>query len=387
MLFALALTAANSLAAEQDQPALPIIPDKTFTITDYGAIGDGNLNLQIEKDATLLISDEPADIKSSSKGSFGCISVADCHDLSITGQGTIDGQGQKWWSKFHKPKEGDTAPVTRRPYLLQITKCNHLLVQDVLLTNSPMFHLVPKECQNVTIRNVQIKAPATAPNTDGIDPSGWNFLIDHCTFNVGDDCIALKPTSQIDPDQPSCQNFTITNCTFLHGHGMSIGGQTNGGLKHLIVRDCTFDGTDAGIRMKAARGAGGLVEDITCENLTMKNVKNTIMITSFYPKIPAEPQDDPAQQVDETTPIWRHIRISNLTSEDSINAGQIIGLAEMPVSDVVLDHVSISAKKGLQIVNAVGVQFKDSQILIDGKSPALIVAKADVTGIDPATGK
>jgi polygalacturonase len=421
------LMSAWSIAADDlPAPPLPTIPDKTFTITDNGAVGDGktlnttaiqktidecskagggtvllptgrfltgaltlasNLNLKIDKDSTLLITDNPADLKLSGKGGPACISATDCHDLSITGTGTIDGQGKIWWTNFRNQQAGgDAGSSSRRPNLINLNRCNRVLVQDVLLTNSPMFHLVPKACQNVTVQNIHIKAPSNAPNTDGMDPSGWNYLIDHCTFDVGDDCIALKPTTKIDPARPSCENFTITNCTFIHGHGMSIGGQSNGGLHHMIVRDCTFDSTDAGIRMKANRGVGGLVEDLLYENLTMKNVKNSILITSYYPRIPPQPQNDPAQPINATTPIWRHIRINNVKSEDGINAGQIAGLTEMPVSDIVFTNVSISAGKGMQIANATGIRFENSQIIAK-TTPPLTINKADVTGIDPATGK
>jgi len=422
------LVTAHPLAADDTPaaPPLPNIPDKTFTITDYGAVGDGktlnttaiqkaidacskagggtvlfpsgrflsgaftlasNLNLKIDKDSALLFANNRTDLKLSGNGGPACISGTDCHDLSITGAGTIDGQGQIWWSNFRKQETADDAdPSPRRPNLINLNRCDRVLVQDILLTNSPMFHLVPRACQNVTVENVRIKAPSNAPNTDGMDPSGWNYLIDHCTFDVGDDCIALKPTTQIDPDRPSCENFTITNCTFLHGHGMSIGGQSNGGLEHLIVRDCTFDSTDAGIRMKSSRIAGGLCENMLYENLTMKNVKNSIMITSYYPRIPPQPQNDPAQPVGARTPIWRHIRITNIKSEDGVNAGQIVGLPEMPVSDIVLSDVSISAGKGLQIANATGIRFENSQIVAK-TGPPLTISKADVTGIDPSTGK
>src|SRR5439155_23035349 len=139
------------------------------------------------------------------------------------------------------------------------------------------------------------------------------------------------------------------------------GGQTPGGLRRMTVRNCTFEGTDAGIRMKAPRGQGGLVEDLTYENLTMKNVKVPILITSYYPKIPADAQDDAAQVVAATTPIWRNIRISRLRSEGSPVAGQIIGLPEMPVENIELTDVKISAQKGMQIVNAKKIQFNDSR--------------------------
>ena len=150
-----------------------------------------------------------------------------------------------------------------------------------------MFHLVPRACREVTIDSIHIKSPANSPNTDGIDPSGFDYLITNCTIDTGDDNIALKPRPIPDPLHLSCENFLIEGCTFLHGHGMSIGGGSNGGVRNMVVRDCRFEDTDAGIRLKSGRDRGGLVENLTYENLTMKRVKTSIMITSYYPEIPA----------------------------------------------------------------------------------------------------
>ena len=145
---------------------------------------------------------------------------------------------------------------------------------------------------------------------------------------------------------------------------MSIGGQSSGGLRHLVVQNCTFESTGAGIRMKANRGSGGLVEDCTYENLNMKNVKYPIYITSYYPEngTPKSAADDPAKPVNATTPIWRNIRIRNVTSTDSPFAGRIIGLAEMPVSDVELDNVKISRSKGFDLWNVDNIRFVNSTI-------------------------
>ncbi len=111
-----------------------------------------------------------------------------------------------------------------------------------------------------------------------------------------------KGASRLDPDEPACENFLISDCTFLHGHGMSVGSESYGGVRNMIVRDCTFDGTEAGIRLKSPPGRGGVAENLTYENLTMRNVKNSILITSYYPKIPTHPEQDSAQPVDERTP-------------------------------------------------------------------------------------
>jgi polygalacturonase len=416
----------------------PTVPDKTFNVTDYGAVGDGktldttsiqkaldacraagggmvripaghfvtapiklcsNLDFHLDKDAVLSLvgySQYPR----TQRGYQDGISISGGHDIQISGQGTIDGNGQTWWWMYRKqagapaaageagagPLPPDIASLPHRPFLVAIRDCSRVLVRDVLLTNSPMFHLVPQGCRDVVIDNVRIEAPANAPNTDGIDPAGWNFLITHCTIDVGDDCIAVKPSHrggalQPTPDSLSCENFTITNCTFKHGHGMSIGNPSAGGLRHMIVRDCSFDSTDAGIRMKSHRGAGNVVEDLTYENLKMKNVKVAILITSYYPRIPSSPQDDPAEADDSAPPIWRHIRISNVTSEGGGQAGRIVGLAEMHISDVVFDHVNLSARTGMQIVFADKIQFVDSHVAAE-TGPALMAHDADVSGLE-----
>jgi polygalacturonase len=340
----LALAAARPVRADDattapsTQPDIPLpkIPDHTFSIADYGATGDGttlnteaiqkaidtcsqagggtvlipagkfltgpiklasNINFKVDAGATLIMSDDTANYpvtKSSHEKTNGryqnCIEARDVHDLEISGTGTIDGQGEKWWTAFRpfKNKMSDPAAPPHRPHLMVIHNCQRLYVHDITLMNSPMFHLIPEDCRDVTINGIKISAPQTAPNTDGIDPSGLNFFITKCVIDNGDDNIALKPVDDFYPGHVACEDFLITDCTFKHGHGMSIGGQTPGGLKHLVVRNCTFENNDAGIRLKAPRGEGGTVEDCTYEDLTMTHVEIAIQITSYYPKIPSD---------------------------------------------------------------------------------------------------
>ena len=424
------LTSTIATAASNDIPR-PNIPDKTFTITDYGAVPDGatlntaaiakaidacekagggtvvvpagkfltaafaladNLNLHLDQGAVLLLSNRFDDYKRAAKGGYENQITADgLHDIAITGDGTIDGQGQPWWDEFLKTKgaPADVPHMPHRPFMVVLRNCTRVLVQNVTLTRSPSFHLVPQGCRDVVIDGVKFIAPAKAPNTDALDPSGWNFLITHCTFDVGDDCIAIKATGKApEAGHLSCEDFLVTDCTFKHGHGMSIGGQTPGGLRRLVVRNSTFENTDAGIRLKANRGSGGLVEDCLYENLTMKTVKVPIYITSYYPEngTPKTADADAGKPVNDLTPIWRNIRITNVTAEDSPVAGKIIGLAEMPVSDVVLTNVKISAEKPMSIWNAKGIKFVNSRVKVQ-KEPALDLQNAQVSGIDPKTGE
>src|SRR4030095_9356869 len=92
----------------------------------------------------------------------------------------------------------------------------------------------------------------------------------------------------------ACEDITITDCFCKHGHGISIGSETVGGVRNVTVRNCTFEDTDNGLRIKSYRGRGGLVENIIYENISMKRMSPTaITITCYYPKIPATDEAKP----------------------------------------------------------------------------------------------
>ena len=257
--------------------------------------------------------------------------------------------------------------------MIMLSDCSRVLLKGVTLTNSPMFHFVPKDCQNVTIDSVTIQAPANSPNTDGIDPSGQNYHITNCTIDTGDDNIALKPHPAPD-GHAGCENFLIEHMIFKHGHGMSIGGGSHGGVRNMLVRDSTFENTDSGIRMKAGRDRGGIVEQLTYENLKMTDVATPIIIISYYPNVPADLANDPAQKITDHTPIWKNIVIRNVTATGASFGCRIVGLAEQHVQNVLLDHVDISSKQNAcQIIHADGVKFTDSSVVSAQGTPNEIV--------------
>ncbi|MGD1018399.1 MAG: glycoside hydrolase family 28 protein [Verrucomicrobiia bacterium] len=401
--------------ARAQNPPLPVIPSNTFSIAKYGAVGDGTtlntaaiqktidaasaagggvvlvpegkfltgpftlasqINLQLAKGATILISDDMKNYPSADERYQDCISVVGAHDVEISGDGTIDGQGKVWWEAFRADKS-----MTHRPFMVKISKCTRVYVHGITLCNSPMFHLVPQNCTDVTIQGITIQSPANAPNTDGIDPSGWNFLITNCTIDGGDDNIAVKPGNN--SRSPGNKNFVITNCTFRHGHGMSIGSNTDNGIEDLRVSNCTFDSTDSGIRIKTQRGRGGLLQNLTYENLTMTAVKNPIYIIDWYPErnAPKDPATEKPQPVDSHTPINRNIVIRNVTATDCPTAGTIRGLPEAPISNVTLSNVTISAKEPMKIYHAQGIKFVDSKVTVENGKP-LALFNAQVTGLE-----
>jgi polygalacturonase len=284
-------------------------------------------------------------------------------------------------------------------------------IEGVTLTHAPEFVLVPTHCQDVTIDSITIYNPAgdntefvgvdpalvrerlrkeydfEAPNTDGIDPMvSQRVLISRCRIDTGDDCIAIKAGAG-----GVSEDILVTDCTFLHGHGCSIGSGTRGGLRNMVVRRCTFDGTKVGVHLKSARDRGGFVENVTFSDLTMRNVGEAILITSYYDAIDihiyyrpylkrfsidlANGGHDQAQPLTATTPRWRNVTIRNVNAICMWEAGLILGLPEMPAEKIVLDHVRIDAPEGLRINYARDVALRDVRIN-NSIGPSLIVGDA-----------
>jgi polygalacturonase len=398
---------------------LPTIPDHHFNIVNYGAVGDGKtlntvaiqkaidacaaagggtvevpagnfvfgpivlrsrLNLQLDTNAVLLIDNDMSRYPLKEKRYVDCLTAEpNAQDIEISGEGAIDGQGDVWWKAFIADLRSGSNTMPHRPFMIRVNGVTRLYVHGVTLRNSPMFHLATDNCTDVTIRGITISAPERASNTDGIDPSGWNYLITGCTIDTGDDNIAIKPTRGRTPGD---KNFTVIGCTFMHGHGMSIGGGSFNGLSDLVVSNCTFNGSDAAIRIKTGRGNSGVVSNLVYRSLSINNVKNPIYINDYYPErnAPKNPADSTTEPVTERTPVNTHIFIGDVTITGCPNGGTIYGVPEMPISDVTFSNVTVSAKTGMKIYYANNVKFINSKITADaGKN--LITYKADVAGL------
>jgi polygalacturonase len=329
--------------------------------------------LLVEKGATLRATDDPADYKRADKpNTFNpFLSGEDLEDVTIAGGGVIDGTGSRWWVPAEAARQKKAGYTLPRPNLIVLTRVTNLVVRDVTLRNSPKFHLVPTECDGVSVSGITILAPERSPNTDGIDPSLCRRVtITGCTIDCGDDNIAIKAGKKVKGREFACEDITVTDCTFKHGHGMSIGSETVGGVRHVRVKNCTFENTDNGIRIKSDRGRGGRVEDIVYEDLKMKNVRGAILFSCYYPKVPLK---DEAKPVTDTTPHYAGIVIRNLNGTSTQAAGIIAGLPESPIEDVTLENVSIKAEKtGLEIRNARRVKVKDSKIEPKSGEPYII---------------
>jgi len=343
--------------------------------------------LQLDAGAKLLATDEPAHFddprKPQSRVAF--VNGKDLSQVAITGSGIIDGAGERWWKPVVEGKrlaraKGETfAETVRRPRLIILSGCRDVRIEGVTIQNSPTFHLVPSECENVLITNVTFRAPDEAPNTDAIDPSACkNVRIIGCTIGVGDDNIAIKSGRKVAGREAAVENVWVERCTFLHGHGMSIGSETLGGVKNLVVTNCTFNGTTSGIRIKSGRGRGGLVENLIYTDITMTNVDYPIYLTSYYPKVPAE---DAAQPVAADSPVYRNIVIRNVTAHSAKTAGMIVGLPELPIEKVTLENVRVTAPTGLTFRNARGIKLQNSSVMPAKGAPFILEANTEVDGL------
>ncbi len=382
-------------------PPLPVIPATNFNITSFGAFGNGvsnnataiqsainaagaagggtvvvaavgvltnylsgpitlsnNVCLQINAGTKLQM----LPMSSWPNGGTPLIRGFKLHDVAISGQGTIDGQGAAWWAAFNS----NSSLV--RPVMISISTSTNLLFQMVTLQNPPIYHLVldgTNRC--VTAQNLNINTVSPSPNTDGIDLSATNCLIRNCSISGGDDNISIKTSNGLAVD------VVISNCTFGTGHGVSMGSQVQNGVHELMVSNCTFNGTDYGIRMKSDNDRGGVVQNLTYSDITMTNVKYPIVIYSYYNEIgtpnsvtPATAAAEPVSATNSLTPIWRNITINNVTATaltgQSID-GIIWGRREMLVSNVTLRNVNITAPtKTFCIYNAQGIQIIDSNL-------------------------
>jgi polygalacturonase len=277
----------------------------------------------------------------------GCkplISARNAPHSGVMGQGAIDGQGgehllhqsKSWWDLAHQAKLEDARQNC--PRLLVVDSSNDFTLYGIALRNSPNFHVMVSKTDGFTAWGVRIDAPATARNTDGIDPSSsTNVTIAHSYIRAGDDNVAIKAGSA----GPST-HITIAHNHFYSGHGMSIGSETNGGVSNVLVSDLAIDGADNGIRIKSDLSRGGLVHNIAYKDVCIRDVKNPITISPYY-----------TQASGSLVPVYQDILLENV---HSISPGtiQLIGIDARHPLDVSLDGVTVEhlQPKDLHIAHA-----------------------------------
>ena len=316
------------------------------------------ITLQLDKGATLLGSpdheDYPARTEFHLPDLQPLVGAVNASNVAITGEGTIDGNGDSWWKMARSVRGAGILGMGHpRPKLIIFDHCKHVRIEGVTVQNSPMWQVVPYYSDDVIIRNIRVLAPPNSPNTDAIDPfASSNVVIDHVYADVGDDDVAIKsgPINSPGPDDPS-RDITITDCDFHHGHGLSVGSELAGGAWNIRAERIHFDGTDNGIRIKANRDRGNNVGNMVFRDIDMKNVKMALQISEYYPRV-LPPDGEGPQPVTRLTPHFHDITLENVTATGSTTGAVIVGLPESPVKNVVLKNVKISAQHGMTVAYA-----------------------------------
>ena len=395
-----------------------------------------NVNLYTEKNALVLFTDDfeayPI-IATSFEGleTRRCqspISARGAENIAITGHGVFDGSGDSWrpvkkskltasqWNtlvnsggvveknvwyptegslkgalatkEFNTPEGIETEEEWNeirpwlRPVLLNIVKSRKVLLEGVTFKNSPAWCLHPLSCEHITINNVKVFNPWYSQNGDALDLESCNYaLIINNIFDAGDDAICIKSGKDEDGRKRGepCQNVVVKNNVVLHGHGgFVVGSEMSGGVKNIYVTDCTFLGTDVGLRFKSTRGRGGVVENIHIHNIHMIDIPHeALLFDLFYGGKGAgeESDEDLANRmkatippVTEETPAFRDIYISNITANNIGRAMFFNGLPEMPIRNVQIKDVRINdAKVGIIISQAENVSIDNAQVDTEGQ--------------------
>ena len=382
--------------AQDIKPELPKIPEAVFNVQDFGLKADGetddsaaiqkaidkaaeqgggtvrfskgnilsgplkmknNIRLQIDKDVVITLL-PLARYPGGTNNPEDFIGGSNLHDVAISGEGTIEGQGSDWWKIFRETrnsKSKDTATKEiLRPRMIGLDDCTRVMIEGVTLRNSPKFHIAVRG-KELTVSKVTVRAPSSkdpvnpSHNTDACNLSGKNILVENCDISTGDDNFTCgKNTS----------NVLIRNNKYGTGHGLSIGSYTQGSISNFTVRDCTFDGTENGIRIKSNRKRGGKLSGITYENLKMTNVETPILIYTTYDDkdkkfrdltklTPEVAATYPSAPLCETTPQFEDITFRNITATTIPNerAGLAWGLPEAPIGRLTLENVTITADR------------------------------------------
>lgn len=309
----------------------------------------------------------------------------------VASGGVVSSNGKEWWPSKEAmngeaylrglekagrtPMAEDYAKVREylRPDLVHLVQCSGILLDGPTFRNAPHFHVRPQQSENIIIRNIKITSPWYAQNGDGLDLSSCrNVVIHGISVDTGDDGICLKPgtIARTQKPGPSCENIVIADCVVYHAHGgFVIGSESYGGVKNVSVRNCVFIETDIGLRFKSMRGNGGTVENVFVEGIQMRAIRNeAILFDMYYGSGASEEgaeeraEDRKAEPVNDRTPRFRDISIRNIVCNGAKRAMLIQGLPEMPVKDIVLDSVTVSAIQGALMVDADGITLNGCSI-------------------------
>jgi polygalacturonase len=306
----------------------------------------------------------------------------DAQNIAVTGSGTLDGQAgpDHWWNWRGTGPAGTSrqapartrlmdmaakgTPVAERvfgeefwlrPNFIQPYRSRNILFDGITVVNSPMWEIHPVLCQNVTVRGVTVRSHG--PNNDGCNPESCrDVLIEGCTFDTGDDCIALKSGRNDDGRRLNVpiENVVIRNCAMEDGHGgVVIGSEISGGARNVFAERCRMDSPqlDRALRIKTNSVRGGTVEGIYMRDVTVGQVAEAVVTINYFYE-----EGDAGKY----PPIVRDVEVRNVTSKKSQYALLLRGYSHDPITDVRIIDCTFDGVAQPDVIEAVrGLTFKN----------------------------
>ena len=455
---------------------LPVFPDKTFDIRDYGAVAGGvvsntkaiaaaikaaneagggkvvipsgiwftgpieilsNVNLHAERGAVVLFSDNREEyplIKTNYEGTDRIRTLSPIYsfhqeNIAITGEGIFDGNGQLWrpvkktkttaaqWKELEErggviggadkgkfmwfpeqsghdgyynkdilPDEENSLERAEafykfyRPVMVSLQHCKKVLLQGVTFQNSPAWNVHPLFCEHFTMEDVSVRNPWWASNGDGLDLESCRYAnITRCSFDVGDDAICMKSGKNAKAREITfpTEYVTIRDCTVYHGHGGFVAGsEMSRGLRNIRVENCSFLGTDIGIRFKSTLGRGGVVENISFNNIHMVDIpKQAVLFTMAYAGAMNAEGIDP-----EDIPEFKNVSIKNVTCQGARQAIQVDGLAQLPIHHIYFEDCTFAADRGIRLQMAEDISLEGVTLINKNNPSETYFHEKDVEG-------
>ncbi|WP_183558978.1 glycoside hydrolase family 28 protein [Mucilaginibacter sp. SP1R1] len=408
-----------------------------------------NVNLHVSRAALLQFTDDKSQyklVKGNYEGHVAVrnespISGTDLVNIAITGDGIIDGRGEVWramgkdrvteneWKaliasggvvsengKTWYPSVGfmkgaktpdagilgtgktleDSEAIKDffRPNMLVFTNCKKVLLQQVTLQNSPAWNIHTLLCEDLTVQNVNVRNAWNAQNGDGIDvESCKNVLIENSTFDAGDDGICIKSGRDEEGRKRGkpTENVIVKNNVVYRAHGgFVIGSEMSGGARNIFVSDCTFIGTDIGLRFKTTRGRGGVVEDIFVKNINMKSIVHEAILFDMYYGGKSPGEDDAVNDaatipVTEATPAFRNFYVDHVVCNGAEKALMIRGLPEMSIKDIHISNSLFQTTNGVDIIEAQNITLKGVSLVSKNTNPLVNIKNSSSVILNKVT--
>ncbi len=316
----------------------------------------------------------------------------------VASGGVVNKKGDEWYPSEQFKKAHETANMNvpsglktkaefeairdfLRPVMVSIQNSKRILLDGSTFQNSPAWCIHPLMVEDLIVRNITVRNPWYSQNGDGIDiESCKNVLVENSKFDVGDDAICIKSGKDEDGRRRGvpAENIVITNNVVYHGHGgVTVGSEMSGGVRNIHVSNCTFMGTDVGLRFKSTRGRGGIVENIYISDIRMTDIPtNAISFNLYYGGMSVSEMMEKGgletyaekEPVTEETPQFRNITIRDIVVKGAQQAIFLQGLPEMKLENVVMEDMLLQAEKGISIIDAENVKLNRIDLITDHKT-------------------